>query len=164
MTVEVRSEGRISRVISEEQISTIAQRMLEALRLSDRELSILLCDDKTIHALNRDYRRKDKPTDVLAFAWAEGEHVLPQHAHVLGDVVISIPTATRQAKAARRATLDEVVMLLAHGLLHLLGDDHPTRRAERRMTARTDLLRSTATAISHPRKRVQQKPRRDRSR
>ena len=70
--------------------------MLEALKLRDAELSILLCDDRTIHALNRTYRRKNKPTDVLAFALREGKPVPGGKA--LGDVVISLDTAARQAE------------------------------------------------------------------
>jgi probable rRNA maturation factor len=118
-----------------------AARMLAALAMEDAELSVHLCDDRTIHALNRDFRKKDKPTDVLAFAVREARGtVVP--AALLGDVVISIETATRQARAASRAVDEEIAMLLAHGLLHLLGDDHRNRREERRMTARTDALRS----------------------
>lgn len=124
-----------------------ADRMLHALAMPDAELSIVLCDDRAIHALNRDYRDKDRPTDVLAFAVREaiGAHV-PESAMpkgVLGDVVISVPTAARQAKAAQRSTEDEIAMLLAHGLLHLLGRDHRDRTEERRMVAMTDALRST---------------------
>ncbi len=123
-----------------------AARMLAALGLADGELSVVLCDDPTIHALNRDYRRKDKPTDVLAFAMREGEGA--EHAHgahgVLGDVVISLDTAARQARAHARPLEAEVTMLLAHGLLHLLGFDHATRTEERRMSARTDLLCAAA--------------------
>jgi probable rRNA maturation factor len=117
--------------------------MLEALALSGAELSILLCDDATIHSLNRDHRRKDKPTDVLAFATREAG-IVPGQAHILGDVVISVETAARQAEEQKRTLWDEVTMLLAHGLLHLLGFDHRTRAEERRMTARTDALRAAA--------------------
>lgn len=122
-----------------------AERMLAAMRLNERELSILLCDDPTIHELNRDYRDKDSPTDVLAFTMLEGMFGPELESNgVLGDVVISIETATRQAAEQQRSVEDEVAMLLAHGILHLLGLDHPTRAEERRMTARTDLLRAAA--------------------
>lgn len=120
-----------------------AERMLEALAIDDSELSILLCDDSTIRALNRDYRAVDKPTDVLAFPQAEpGEAEFG--TELLGDVVISLETARRQARAAGRTVVAEVTMLLAHGLLHLLGFDHATPAEERRMKARTDLLCSAA--------------------
>lgn len=131
-------------------VSMLAQRMLEALRMPDANLSLLLCDDRVIHALNREHRAKDRPTDVLAFAMSEGDAVIGDEA-LLGDVVISLSTAARQARAADRPLIDEVTMLLAHGLLHLLGDDHQTDAQERRMTARTDMLRSV-TCSSSPKK------------
>lgn len=113
--------------------------MLAALGLPRAEVSILLCDDATIHELNRTYRRKNKPTDVLAFALREGEN-----AHLagdmLGDVVISIDTARRQAEEHDRSLADEVRFLLAHGILHLVGYDHATKAEERRMMALTDAL------------------------
>ncbi len=117
--------------------------MLQALAMQGAELSILLCDDATIHELNRRHRRKNKPTDVLAFAMAEALEG-PDQSALLGDVVISLDTAKRQAEARQAPLLDEVTLLLAHGLLHLLGYDHQTRAEERRMTARTDLLRVAA--------------------
>ncbi|MDD9932272.1 MAG: rRNA maturation RNase YbeY [Myxococcales bacterium] len=126
-------------------IKARAERMLRALQLSAAELSVLLCDDAVIQELNRDYRGKDRPTDVLAFAMGEGVAVASPE-QVLGDVVISIPTATRQAEQRGHEPLDEITLLLAHGLLHLLGFDHATREEERRMLAKTDLLVAAATA------------------
>jgi probable rRNA maturation factor len=129
-----------------------AERMLAALALPSAVLSVHVCDDATIHALNRQYRRKDKPTDVLAFAAREARGFLVP-PELLGDVVISIETAARQAAAAGKGLDEELAMLLAHGLLHLLGDDHRDRREERRMTARTDALRSVCRVrgVSHAR-------------
>lgn len=120
-----------------------AERMLAALRMDRAELSVLLCDDATIHALNREYRRKDRPTDVLAFAMREGEGGA-LHPGLLGDVVISVETARRQAGEHGRTIVDEVTFLLAHGLLHLLGYDHRTAGEDRVMRARTDALCAAA--------------------
>lgn len=117
--------------------------MLRALKLPGAELSVLLCDDARIQQLNRDFRHKDKPTDVLAFAMSEGEHVAAP-IEVLGDVAISLPTARRQAAERGVACLDEVTMLLAHGLLHLLGFDHRTAAEDRRMRARVSVLVASA--------------------
>ncbi len=119
--------------------------MLEALGLADAELSILLCDDSTIRELNLRYRKKNRPTDVLAFPMHEGPgpHIAPG---LLGDVVISLPTARRQAAARDRAIVDEVTFLLAHGLLHLLGHDHANKREEREMTVRTEALMAAVEA------------------
>lgn len=118
--------------------------MLRALQLEKAELSVLLCDDTLIQELNRDYRGIDRPTDVLAFAMAEGEAV-ESVGQVLGDVAISVPTAARQAEEAGRDALSEITMLLAHGLLHLLGFDHGTKAEERRMLAKTDILVAAAS-------------------
>ena len=122
-----------------------AERMLQALGLSDSELSIVVCDDATIHALNRTHRRRNKPTDVLAFALREGKP-LPGAEAMLGDVVISLDTAQRQADERGHSLWTEVTTLLAHGLLHLIGYDHRTDAEERRMNARADILVSAATA------------------
>lgn len=98
------------------------------LRLVDRphaELSVVLCSDAFIQPLNRDWRGKDAPTDVLSFAQQEGDHLLDDDP-VLGDLVISIHTAARQAAALGHPLRVELSVLLAHGLLHLLGYDHET--------------------------------------
>jgi probable rRNA maturation factor len=127
-----------------------ANKMLRHLELSAVELSVALVDDATIAELNRSYRQVDRPTDVLAFAMEEGEPVPGRghgadHSHrVLGDVIISVPTARRQAKQHKRSLLEELTMLLAHGLLHLLGYDHASNREERQMKALTSELEAAA--------------------
>jgi len=105
------------------------------------EVALRLTDDATIHQLNRSYRRKDRPTDVLAFALREGKGGA-LHPHVLGDVVISVDTARRQAR--RRGLPDEILFLAAHGLCHLLGYDHRTDREEVEMNARMAALLAEA--------------------
>lgn len=139
MRVEVSRQATKSRVVSTEEVRSAAEAMLRSLKLPRAELSVLLCDDATIHELNRDYRKKNKPTDVLAFAMREGEdgHLA---GDLLGDVIISLETATRQAKERGVVTRDEVMMLLAHGLLHLLGWDHQTDADDKRMRAETDRM------------------------
>src|SRR5579859_4729616 len=94
-----------------------ARAMLAAVQLTDAELSIVLTGDDQIQNLNEIYRKKNRPTDVLAFAMREGDHG-ERAGRLLGDVVVSVPTARRQAAAAGRALRDEMTMLLAHGLLH----------------------------------------------
>jgi probable rRNA maturation factor len=97
-------------------------------------------EDAAIHALNRDYRRKDRATDVLAFAQREGP-AGGLHPAVLGDVVISVETARRQA---RRGLYRELLHLASHGLCHLLGYDHRDDAEEREMNARAAALRAEA--------------------
>jgi rRNA maturation RNase YbeY len=82
--------------------------------------------------LNHRFRHKDRSTDVLAFAFREGRapHGFNGRATHLGDVVIALPTAERQAKAANRPLEEEIVTLLIHGVLHLCGYDHERGKAE----------------------------------
>lgn len=101
----------------------VSRAVLSYLELAEAELSILLCDDATIHPLNRDYRGKDKPTDVLSFAQREGEFAFVDD-NLLGDVIVSMDTTIRQAKERNHSTQTELRVLLVHGILHLLGYDH----------------------------------------
>lgn len=141
MSVHVSTTSLERRSVKPSDVRWRAEQMLQALRLPHAELSVLLCDDATIHELNRDYRRKDRPTDVLAFAMREGEGGA-LHPELLGDVVISLETARRQAIAGGRTIVSEVTTLLAHGLLHLVGYDHQSDDEERRMNAMVDVLRA----------------------
>lgn len=82
------------------------------------EISLLITDDETIHQLNKEYRQKDRPTDVLSF---------PMDDEVmLGDIVISLDTAKNQAQEREIGLDRETAFLFIHGLLHLLGYDHET--------------------------------------
>lgn len=85
-------------------------------------LSLLFTDDQEIHRLNREYRGKDKPTDVLSFSQLEGANKIPSPS--LGDLVISLDTAKKQAKKYHVSFEREVLRLLVHGILHLFGYDH----------------------------------------
>ena len=145
--VKISTQGGPFAGVSASVIKRRAEKMLRHLGLAEVELSVALVDDATIHELNREYRHKDKPTDVLSF---------PQHDPVpedvtglLGDVILSIETAEKQAKKHRRSLLAELTMLLAHGILHLLGHDHRDDEEERAMTARTrELEVAAATRVS----------------
>jgi probable rRNA maturation factor len=101
-------------------LSKIAHRALEVLGLSKAELSIVLVSDPQIRKLNKLYRNKDKPTDVLSFPI--GEKV--NGWLILGDIVISVDTAKRQAQELGHSLEEELKRLLVHGLVHLLGYDH----------------------------------------
>ncbi len=98
------------------------------------EVSLVLAGDRLLRRLNRDYRGKDHPTDVLSFPGDGGEAGL-------GDVVISVETAGRNARRLGRTLLQELDVLALHGLLHVLGHDHETDdgtmdRIERRLRTR----------------------------
>jgi probable rRNA maturation factor len=110
-------------------------------RRADYEVSLRLVSDPAIHVLNRDYRHKNKPTDVLAFAQREGP-AAPLHPAILGDIVISVDTARRQA---RHGLYRELLHLASHGLCHLLGYDHRDDDEEREMNVRAAALREEAS-------------------
>jgi len=115
-------------------LARVARRFLALLDLSGVELSILVVTDRGIRTLNRSWRRKDRPTDVLSFpagAPLPGSSGL----RLLGDVVLSLDTARRAARAHRRTLASELDLYLAHGLLHLLGHDHHRAADARRMGA-----------------------------
>lgn len=124
-----------------------AKRLLAAAGERGSSLSLTLVDDAAIRTLNREHRGKDKPTDVLSFSLVEGNGAAPpEQERLLGDVVISVDTAKRQAKDYSATLQDELYRLLIHGILHVLGHDHERadeRRAmvaqERRLAAAIDL-------------------------
>jgi probable rRNA maturation factor len=122
------------------------ERLLTALLRRERgdadvEVSVLFCDDPVIHTLNREYRGIDRPTDVLSFSLQGSDAGTPplvaeQEPVALGDVVISLETAARQAEAQGHSLAREVEWLLLHGLLHLLGYDDATDDGLQSMIAR----------------------------
>lgn len=100
--------------------------------LGGRELSILLCDDERIRALNREFRHKDQATDVLSFPSGAGP--------VLGDLAISVECAAARIDERSWPLGDELAFLLIHGLLHLLGHDHEVEADRVRMEAEEQRL------------------------
>ena len=108
---------------SESLVIEVARQTLEHMALDGVELSIVLCDDAFIAPLNRDYRGKNKATDVLSFSQREGEYA-DANDPILGDVIISVETAQRQAAERGHDLGRELEVLLIHGILHLLGYDH----------------------------------------
>ncbi len=107
-----------------------SERALAALCHARSELSVALVDDAEMAELNGRFRGRRRATDVLSFSLLEGEHS-ERGGALLGDVVIGLETAARQARRAGRSLDDELARLLVHGVLHLVGHDHE-RPAERR--------------------------------
>ena len=98
------------------------------------EVAVALVTDARVRTLNRQYRRKDAPTDVLSFPADRGSQPLPDSADgFLGDIVIATGVARRQAREARQSYATELRVLALHGLLHLLGYDHDARNDGGRM-------------------------------
>jgi rRNA maturation RNase YbeY len=116
------------------------------------ELGILFVGDQRMRRLNRQYRGKDRTTDVLAFAMREAPH---SSLAVLGDVVIAVPTAVRQAKEGQRLLDEELTVLLVHGILHLCGYDHERSEKEaRRMQRRERMILRSLARLSKPANRI----------
>lgn len=114
------------------------------------ELTLRLTTDAEIRVLNRQYRHYDQPTDVLAFAALETEDMLPEDIQYsqplyLGDLVISVDTAWMQAKNQGHTLSEELVWLATHGLLHLLGWDHPDDESlDRMLKQQSKMLKAIA--------------------
>ena len=99
------------------------RKILALLGIPGREVSLFFVDDEGIRKINRDYLRRDRPTNVIAFSLAEGDFG-DVNPGVLGDVVISVETAAREARTAGIAIEDAILYLILHGILHLAGYDH----------------------------------------
>jgi probable rRNA maturation factor len=131
-------------------LKEVLQTGARLLDLPKQSLTVLtLTNDAHVREYNRRYRGLDATTDVLAFAAQERPtdqrfQAPPGTDHWLGDIVISLPQARRQAKAAGHPVDDEVRLLAVHGLLHLLGYDHVARADEARMTALTNRILEAA--------------------
>jgi probable rRNA maturation factor len=138
LTVLLRNESSRRGLYRVDALKRIAQRVCDGENVvRNAELSVLLCDDDAIQALNRQYRGKNEPTDVLSF----GQLVEVGRTHgdkelVLGDIVISLETVERRYPGDRQAMRDEVRLLFCHGLLHLLGYTHGTAADRNAMRAR----------------------------
>ncbi|HOM71842.1 MAG TPA: rRNA maturation RNase YbeY [Armatimonadota bacterium] len=117
--------------MNQDRLRKTAQKLLLAQGCPETsEVSVLLTDDAEITVLNRNYLGKDRPTDVISFYQAEKPE---ERGDILGDVVISVETAKRQADERRKSLDDELDLLLAHGILHLLGYTDYTEEEARQM-------------------------------
>jgi len=144
--ISVAVAPRYRSVVDDEWLRDVVARVLAAEGASSADVGVVVTGDATVRDLNRRYRGEDAPTDVLSFAFGEdaGEFVLPPGKSTrLGDVVISLPAARRQAKQAGHSLERELALLLVHGLLHLLGYDHATDDDARVMRSRESALLAT---------------------
>lgn len=118
--------------VGRKRLLDLAQGVLNCIGESSADMGVSFVGDRRMRRLNRQYRHKDRSTDVLAFAFREARapHRFHRSASHLGDVVIALPTARRQARAAQRSVEEEIVTLLIHGVLHLCGYDHERGRHE----------------------------------
>lgn len=129
--IEPAIQTRFGRALRKRALTTFLAQTATAARL-DGEVSVLLTGDAEVRRLNRQFRHKDKATDVLSFPAAESSG-----GETAGDLAISVETAARQAEEAGHSLAVELQILLLHGILHLAGYDHETDSGQmaRRETA-----------------------------
>jgi len=112
------------------------RRLKGVLKLAQRDFNVCFVSDEDISHMNSVYRGKAVPTDVLSFPWEGDDESGPEEAggdefrNFLGDIVISVATAERNARAEGHSTEEEIRLLILHGALHLLGYDHETDQGE----------------------------------
>lgn len=121
-TLFIREEGRPLPVLKRE-IDKISRRAFQITGREEGDISLVVCDDHFICELNRKYRNRDEPTDVLSFSMQEGQEI---DTSLLGDIIISLDTAKQQAEERGETLEQEFKILFVHGLLHLLGFHHST--------------------------------------
>jgi len=140
--IEVQVARPFRSVLRAAWLRRIARRVLAAEDAGPTELGVVISDDTTVRELNRRYLGVDEPTDVLSFGLGEegdGPFALPPgEAAALGEVIVSYPTAVRQAEEQGHSVEAEVAHLLVHGILHLLGYDHLEAEDERVMREREE--------------------------
>jgi probable rRNA maturation factor len=132
--VSVNAE-EISLPLWSDSLSCFALKVLEEIKRDNWELSILLCGDKTITALNSQYRNKPEPTDILSFSLGETVQDGGKTVFLPGDLVISLDTLRENAEYFAASEDEELRRLLIHGILHLDGMDHETIETEEPMLA-----------------------------
>ncbi|MDD3000836.1 MAG: rRNA maturation RNase YbeY [Candidatus Riflebacteria bacterium] len=127
-----------------EAVKKIACEIMMLEKIPDNaELSLVFCDDDTIKDLNNNYRGKNEPTDVLSFPMPQNkfDNFEPETI-LLGDIVISLDTALRQANELKHSLITEITFLLIHGILHLIGFDHINEEERKVMLGReSDLFK-----------------------
>jgi probable rRNA maturation factor len=134
--VDVSTRGSV-KGIAAKTVKLKGERALELLKDNPCNVAVVLCDDKFIHTLNRDFRHKDRPTDVLSFPYGDDIDITEmENEQMLGDIIISIETAKKQAAEKKHTLRKEVTILLVHGILHLLGYTHEEDHDEAEMESK----------------------------
>ena len=140
LSIDIRNGARVS-PSTVRTLRTRVGRAMRAAGVAGRAMTVSLTNDRELRQLNKKYANEDHATDVLSFA---------QEAPLLGDVIISVETAARQAKAAKHSLVAELFHLAVHGMVHLMGYDHATKAEKRVMFGYEAKLRGKAT---RPRRR-----------
>jgi len=143
--------------LQENKVLGLAAQILQFMGLGDYELSLLIVNDNKIHELNRDYRQKDKATDVLSFPQMDWKTALTvetkgqekqQGPKILGDIVISLDHVAYNAEKIGNSISREFCFLLIHGILHLCGHDHREKEEEALMIGQQKIILDLLTGLS----------------
>ena len=119
----------------------ILKHALKSENIKNASFNVILIDDKEITKINKMYRKKNKPTDVISFALEDNkESISAYNKRILGDIYISVETAKKQAKEYNHSLKRELCFLSVHGLLHLLGYDHIEEKDEKIMFKKQELI------------------------
>ena len=128
----IQNQSTIKRLYKRATLQNLAETICQGEELQeDAELSVLFCDDPFIKELNHQYRNKNQATDVLSFEQEPTPGL--EGPRVLGDIVISLETIQRRCQQQRSVMTAELKLLFCHGLLHLLGHDHASKKDKEHM-------------------------------
>jgi len=145
MEILIKNQQKIAKIYRR-RIREIIKNIIQYLKVDEKtEISILFTDDKFIKSLNKKYRGINKSTDVLTFNLEEGDLIFPEvdKNKLLGDIVVSVETAQRQANNLNHNLEKELMILLIHGLLHLIGYDHEEDRDNKIMQVKENEILDT---------------------
>jgi probable rRNA maturation factor len=164
MEIDLFTEGNISlpyEGISLKKIKSFTKKICLYLKLKDISITIVICDNIYIQKINKDYRKKNKPTDVISFAYREnpfpditsvGANNYSPLQEILGDLYISLEKALENAKNYGVSFPEEIRRLIAHGILHLIGYDHERSRKDKKIMQEKEeeIFNYFSTAHSKP--------------
>ena len=124
-----------------EEIENYVEYLVKELNLDNCMFNIIFITNKEIHKINKEYRKVDRPTDVISFALEDNKDIEYKDFRLLGDIYISVDRAIEQAREYNHSLKRELCFLSTHGILHLLGYDHQTKKEEEIMfTKQKELL------------------------
>lgn len=123
-----------------EEIERVLNKAIEIEKVSNVEFNIIIVDNEKIHALNKEFRHIDRPTDVISFALEDNKDFPDMEFRILGDIYISLDKVYEQSELYGHSFLRELAFLSVHGFLHLLGYDHMNKEEEKEMFSRQELI------------------------
>lgn len=131
--IKIEINQKTSKKFNEGWLANIAKKVLKWLGVKNADISLAVVGDGEMKKLNRQYRGKNKTTDVLSFNYRSRKTPIEKilkNAEIFGEIVVSYPQAARQARECGHSVNDEVKMLLVHGILHLCGYDHEAGKVQ----------------------------------